>query len=144
MPFNPDETKPVHEVIFSRKLKNIIYRNLYFSNVPVVKTISQKHLELNLDARLTFNDHINKKIGKAMKNVGLLCKLKCFLPRSSLPTIYKSLIRPHLNYGDAIYDQPSNTTFSSKIESVQYNAALAITDGIRGSSCKKFYQKLGL
>ena len=28
MSFNPDRTKPDHEVVFSRKTKNIIYRNL--------------------------------------------------------------------------------------------------------------------
>ena len=36
-----------------------------------------------------------------------------------------------------MYNQPSNSTFSSKIESVQYNAQLAITVAIRGSSRKK-------
>ena len=61
-----------------------------------------------------------------MKGVGLLRKLQCFLPRSSLLTIYESLIRPHLHYEDAIHDQPSNATFSSKIESIQYNVALGI------------------
>ena len=92
---------------------------------------------LNLNEKLTFNDHINQKIGKAMKGVGLLCKLRCFLPCSSLLTIYKSFIRPHLDYGDVIYDQPSNATFSSKIETIQYNAALAITGAITGSPHEK-------
>ena len=46
MSFNPDRTKPAHEVVFSRKTKNIIYFNLYFNNAPVVKTTSQVHLGL--------------------------------------------------------------------------------------------------
>ena len=37
MSFNPDRTKLAHKVIFSRKTKNIIYPNLYFNNVPIVK-----------------------------------------------------------------------------------------------------------
>ena len=44
---------------------------------------------------------------------------KQFLPRNSLLTIYKSLIRPLLDYADVIYDQPSNSLFSKKSESVQ-------------------------
>ena len=32
-----------------------------------------------------------------------------------------------------------NATFSSKIESVQYNASLAITEAIRGSPSEKLY-----
>ena len=45
-----------------------------------------------------------------------------------------------------IYDQPSNASFSKKKknESVQYNAALAIIGAIKGSSCEKLYQELGL
>ena len=63
---------------------------------------------------------------------------------SSLLTIYKSLIRPHLDYGDIIYDQPSNNRLSEKTESIQYNAELAITGTIRGISREKLYQELGL
>ena len=43
-----------------------------------------------------------------MKSIGLLLTL----PRECLPTNYKSFIRPHLDYGDVIYDQPSNDSFS--------------------------------
>ena len=59
------------------------------------------------------------------------------LPRSSLLTIYKSFVRPHLDYGDVTYDEPNNSSLSDKIESVQYNAALAITGAIRGGSKEK-------
>ena len=36
--------------------------------------------------------------------------------------MYEDFIRPHLDYGDIIYDDPSNIIFCQKIESVQYNA----------------------
>ena len=117
MSFNPDRHKPAHEVIFSRKTKNIIYPNPYFNNVPIVNLTSQKHLGLNLDAKLTFNDHVNEKIGKAMKGVGLMRKLQRYLLNSSLLTIYKSLIRSHLSRLWRFH------MWSSKIESIQYNAA---------------------
>ena len=107
--------------------------------MPIVKTTSQKRLGLNLDTKLTFNDHINKKIGKAIKGVGLLRKLQRFSPRSSLLTIYKSFIRPHLDHGNVIDDRPSDATFSSKIDSAQFNAAFAITGGIRDSAPEKLY-----
>ena len=71
-------------------------------------------------------------------------KLQSILPRPSLLTFYKSFTRPHLDYGDVVYDQPSNDAFSNKLETVQYNAALAITGAIKGTSCEKLYQELGL
>ena len=67
-----------------------------------------------------------------------------YLPRKTLVNIYKAFVRPHLDYGDIIYDNPSNDTFWHKIESVQCNAALAITGAIRGTSREKLYQELGL
>ena len=43
------------------------------------------------------------------KTTGLLRKLQNTLPRTSLITIFKSFIRPHLDYGDIIYDGAYNT-----------------------------------
>ena len=63
------------------------------------------------------------------------------LPRQSLITIYKSIIRPHL--GDIIYDQPNNESFCKSIERVQYNAALAIPGAVKGTSQLKIYNELG-
>ena len=66
------------------------------------------------------------------------------LPRSALLTIYKSFIRPHLDYGDIIYDKAFNESFHAKLESLQHNATLAITGAIKGSSTEKLYEELGL
>ena len=52
-------------------------------------------------------------------------------------------MRPHLDYADVIFDKPSNATFSNRIESARYNAALAIAGSIRGTSKEKLYQERG-
>ena len=78
-----------------------------------------------------------------MKSVGLLQKLETILPRASLLTIYKSFIRPLLDYADVIYDQSSNASFSKNIASFQYNVAVAITGAIK-TLLVKLYQELRL
>ena len=90
-----------------------------------------------------FDEHLNQKISKANKGISTIKRLRNYLPRNSLLTIYKSFIRPHLDYGDVIYDQPNNESFNQKIESVQYNAALAITGAIKGTLRECLYQELG-
>ena len=90
-----------------------------------------KHLRIQLNEKLNFSNHIKEKLSKANKGIGVLRKLYNVLPRSSLITIYKSFIRPHLNYGAIIFDQPENEGFCKKTESVQYNAILAITGAIQ-------------
>ena len=122
----------------------INHPDLYFNGSVVDKTSSQKHLGLILDEKLSFKRHINNLLEKTTKCIGVLRKLRFFVPRTSLLTIYKSFIRSHLDYADVIYDQPNNASFSEKIESIQYNAALAITGAIRGTSKEKLYQELGL
>ena len=140
----PDPNKQATEVVFSRRRKPDNHPALYFNDAPVTTAPFQKHLGLFLDKKLTFGHHLNEKISKANKGIGLIKRLYSYLPRKSLLNIYKSFIRPHLDYGDVIYDQPHNDTFCRMIESVQYNAALAITGAIKGSSRERLYQELGL
>ena len=106
----------------------------------MTQSLTQKHLGMFLDTNLDFQEHLKSKLSKVNKSIGLLRKLHHILPISPLLTIYKSFIRPHLDYGDIIYDQAYNASFPQKLDSIQYNAALAITGAIRGTS----KEKLGL
>ena len=65
-------------------------------------------------------------------------------PRNYVATIYKSSIRPQLDFWAIIFDQPENESFCKKIESLKYNATLLITGVMRGSSREKIYKELGL
>ena len=80
---------------------------------------------------------------KINKTISLLRKLQNKLPRAPLVSIYKSFVRPHLAYGDILYDQTFNNSFHERIESIQCKAALSITGTIRGSAREKLYQELG-
>ena len=70
--------------------------------------------------------------------IGLVKRILVNLPGNVLLTIYKPLIRPHLNYDVILYDKPNNNeTFQSKIEKVQYEAFLSITGTLQGTSKEK-------
>ena len=135
---NPDPTKQAHEVTFSRKTKEIYHPPLVFNNTNVSQSSSQKHLGVILDSKLIFDEHLKMVTLKISKTLGLLRKLHNLLPRSALITVYKAFLRPYLDYGDILYDQAYNMSFHHKLESIQYNACLAITGAIRGTSRKKF------
>ena len=91
-----------------------------------------------------FDEHAKMVSLKINKTLGLLRKLHNLLPRSTLITIYKAFVRPHLDYGDILYDQAYNMSFHQKLESIQHSAYLSITDAIRGTSKEKLYQDVGL
>ena len=81
----------------------------------------------------------------SFRRITLIQNLQNKFPRNALLTIYKSFIRPHLDYDDVVYDQPKNESFSGKLEEIQYNAALAITGVIKKSTSReKRYKELGL
>ena len=70
----------------------------------------------------------------------MLRKLQNNSPRATLVTIHNFFIRPHLGYGDILYDHTHNNPFHEKLEPIQYNAALATTGAIRASSREEIYQ----
>ena len=120
MLFNPDPNKQANEVIFSRKKIEQNHHPLTFNDSFVQIVSSQKHLGLILDQKLNFLKHTEDKISKANKGIGLLRKLYYFVPRDTLLSIYKSYIRPHLDYADVIYDQPQNMSFSDRRDKMNF------------------------
>ena len=53
-------------------------------------------------------------------------------------------MRPHLDYGNAIFDKTYINSFQQRLESLQCKVSLAITGAIKGSSTERLYQELGL
>ena len=122
--------------------------------ISVVHNINQSGINLNdalekisncafLDSKLDFKEHIQNVLNKVSKTIGLLRKLQKILPRPPLIAIYKSFIKSYLAYGDIIYDQAYNVSLHQKLDSTQYNAAVAITGAIRETSREKLYHELG-
>ena len=114
MLFDPDASKQAQEIISSREKNPSDNSDIYFNNMPLKRKNTQKHLGLYLDAKLNFSENINEKIKKAVKGISVIKKVNVTLPRSSLLTICKSFTRPHLDYGDVIYDQPNNNGLSKQ------------------------------
>ena len=73
-----------------------------FNDKKVQLATNQKLLGLNLDSKLDLNKHIDKKINKSIKIIGVMKmkRLSLILSRKSLLTIYKSAVRTNLHYAD--------------------------------------------
>ena len=112
MSFNPDISKQAQEGIFSKKNLNTSHPILYFKEI----------------------------ISTTSKGIGVIKKLNNVPPRKALLIIYKSFLRPNLDYGDILCQQPLNESINSKLESIQYNATSAITGVIKGTSRPKLYK----
>ena len=140
MSFNPDPAKMAQEVLFSKKKSKVIHPSLIFNGKDVSRSESQKRLRL----KLNFNMHLKGKFSVINNDIALLRKLRHSIPRKPLLSIYKIFLRPHLDYCDVIYDKPHKEKFTDTLESIQYNAALAITGTIKGTFKEKLCNELGL
>ena len=58
--------------------------------------------------------------------------------------MYKSFVRPTLDYADIIYGKPFNESFKTKTEMIQYWAALIITGDIKSTSRDRLYKEISL
>ena len=100
MLFNPDPIKQAREVCFFHKREKVVYPPLKFNNNDVQSANGQKHLWLVLDSKLDFNEHVNNEINKCNKSICLMKKLSLTLSRNCLLTIYKTFVKPVLNYAN--------------------------------------------
>ena len=88
MTFNPDLNKQVWKVIFSSKMTKSSHPQISLNNVPVPRASFQKHLGIYLDEKFNFNNHIKEKMTKAIKEIGVIKRLRKMPPQHSLLTIY--------------------------------------------------------
>ena len=57
---------------FSRKIKKVYQPPLLFNNSTFQQISTQKHLGKHLDEELTYKHHINEKINKGNKGIGII------------------------------------------------------------------------
>ena len=74
MLFNSDPVKQALEVCFSYKRDKVVYPPLQLNNNDVQSANSQKYLRLVLDSKLHFNKHVNNKMNKCNKSIGIIKK----------------------------------------------------------------------
>ena len=86
---HPDPNKQAQEVYFSKKSNNENSLPVTFNNAKVVTCSTHKHLGLLLDKRLSFNEHIQSRMNKCYKMIGVIKRLSVNLPRDALLRIYK-------------------------------------------------------
>ena len=156
MSFNPDPNKQAEEILFSNKLQSPVHPPIFFNNIEVKRVNNHKHLGLTLDPKLTFAHHVSDKIATARKGIGIIKHLAPYLPLKSRDQIFKMHIRPLLEYCDFIYHIPVKSRETNdfdtsrtlnyqmnKLESTQYQAALAVSGTWKGTNRAKLYDELG-
>ena len=103
------------------------YPTLTISDTSIDLVENFRYLGLLFTPKLSWSDHITAIAQKARRLVGLIYRhfyKSC--PTSTLLSLYCTIVRPILEYCSVVWD-PSSTSHSSSIESVQYFALKVIS-----------------
>ena len=104
-------TKKTKSVIFSSRNKVIDTTGLKLTiNGNIIEQVPEiKFLGVFLDQHLSFKSHIDYVTVKMSRAIGMLNRLKYFIPNNVLLTIYNALVLPHINYAITAWGSASPT-----------------------------------
>lgn len=91
------------------------------AEVPLEIIEVEKDLGVNVDNRLSFKQHILVQTQKATRLVFLIRRSFTYLDAVTLPLLYKSIVRPHLEYCNVVW-QPHFKKDCELLEAVQHRA----------------------
>ena len=86
-------------MLFHNPKKRITPPDLKIGNSNIEYVDSFPLLGIIIDKNLNWTQHINHISKKISKTIGILKKVKHYLPTTNLKTIYNSLINSHINFG---------------------------------------------
>ena len=93
---NVDKSK---YMIFHAPQKKVPILQIQIDGKDVERVFEFNFLGLTINENLNWKSHTNKIASKISKNIGILNKLKHFLPIDTKRLVYNSLILSHLNFG---------------------------------------------
>ena len=129
MTFSVKRFKPFHPFVL-------------FDNEVIDEVMQHTHLGVTLASNLSWKPHILNVYERACKRANMLKGLKFKLSRNTLERLYKSLVRPVMEYADVVWDGCTESE-CDLLEHVQYEAAKVVTGAIKGTSKHRLALELG-
>ena len=103
--------------------------SIYLSlpNSICIFLITAKYLGITLDSQPKFDIHISKLLTKISRSIGVMSKIRHYLPKTVLLNLYFALIHSQLLYGIAVWGSTYQTLIN-KLQVLQ-NKAMKMIEG---------------
>ncbi|KAK3084777.1 hypothetical protein FSP39_018740 [Pinctada imbricata] len=119
--FNPQKCKHMH-------LGGLSLPDAYMmGDVRIEPTTVEKDLGIQIDNKLKFIEHIHLSVKTANQRLGIIRRNFHYLDKESFTTLYKSIVRPHLEYASSAWSTV-NKREAALIENTQRRATKLIKD----------------
>ena len=119
MAFNASKSFLLRVTRFRDNVVNYTYTMM---GQPITPVTQHKYLGVELESKLTWNEHISAITGRANSSLGFLTGNLHNCPEQIKTQAYYSLVRPHLEYACSVWDPHTQKNIQS-IEKVQRRAA---------------------
>ena len=125
-------------VIFDNKTKDTSNANVLLNGQQITASNQANFLGITIDRKLDWKEHISAVSKKIARLNGVINRLKPFLPKNILLTLYNALILPHLSYSLLLWGN-THATFLNNLHKIQKRAVRNICNvPYRASSAPLF------
>ena len=118
--------KPKIVIFKSRNRKITKHLHFRISGQKIVPVDSVKYLGLTLQSDLHWKTHLTSLEKKLSRSIGLLSKIRHYVPKFLLKTIYYSIFNSHLIYGCEVWGQNQNNVLVQRLQKLQEKAVFLI------------------
>ena len=115
--------------------------NVFLNNISIPQCINIKYLGLTIDINLNFDLHISNIAYKISRTVGIISKIRQYLPETALLKIYYAQIHSHLLFGLIIWGS-TFPTYIKKLITLQNKAVKFIRAAKFDDSFSPYYKRL--
>ena len=113
-------------ILINSKLKDKEkFCNIKTEKSEICITSTVKYIGVHIDEELKFKNHVTSIVAKISRGIGILYKIKNFLPTSTLLIVHYSLVHTHLSYG-IIKWESTYKSHLEKLSSLQNKAIRAV------------------
>ena len=140
MPLNEKKTKFL--LITGKRLASMIGELSPPVPQDIKRVSSTKLLDLVVDDKLSFNEHIDYICGKLAKRIGILKRIRNCLSVNQRQLYYNAIIKPVMMYGSITWSICSKAN-QTRVLQLQKRAARVILDSSRLSPSVELFNKLG-
>ena len=101
-------------MIFTRKANATdTLMNIKTDNVPIQKVDQTRFLGVIINDKLLWNDHMKTIRIKISKGLGILARLRHYLPSRILVNLYYTLVHPYFDYCNIIWATDYSTSLNN-------------------------------
>ena len=114
------------ENVSSHRLKNLTKQpNIKIDQDKIKQVHHSRLLGVEIDEKLSWNKHVENVAKKATSGIGAIRRIRDFVDRETLISIYNALVRPHFDYCSEVWDT-LGIGHSTRLQKPQNRAARII------------------